>query len=219
MGSANPGVPWLNTLKSLPEERVKPAVLKNKLPVLHLEEHSTNSFCKPQDSDNFCFLDLPCTCSLRASFSDNLAKVEGFDLWHTWVSHAPSDECHRLTRCAGRWPDRIARPGCQNETGSAWGFWANVLLGNCGKYGLRRKLSGLSAGQAERVGQTDCGYVRASVTSVGCLVGYLSQGHGYTLPSPESALPSYQCAGMREDTPCAACRERSNCRCLHHLIP
>ena len=61
-------------------------------------------------------------------------------------------------------------------------------------------------------------YVRASSLAA-CFVGCYAGGRVCTLPVLGSVLPSSRCAGMREDTPCAACRERSNCRCRYHSFP
>jgi hypothetical protein len=46
-----------------------------KSPIRYLIENSTKSLCQPQDSDNFCLLDLLRFCLFCATFSDNLVKV------------------------------------------------------------------------------------------------------------------------------------------------
>ncbi len=78
-----------NTLELKMEERgerLKPAVLKDKIAIRYLTENSTKSLCQPQDSEIFNFLDLLFLCSFCPSFSDNLVT-----LWSFWpVAHRVS---------------------------------------------------------------------------------------------------------------------------------
>jgi hypothetical protein len=60
------------------------AVLKKiKSPIRYLAENSTKSLCQPQDSEDFCFLDLLCFCSFCAILGDNLVTIESLNFWHT----------------------------------------------------------------------------------------------------------------------------------------
>jgi hypothetical protein len=48
---------------------------KIKSPIRYLVENSTKSLFQPQDSDNFCFLELPRFCLFCAAYSYNSATV------------------------------------------------------------------------------------------------------------------------------------------------
>jgi hypothetical protein len=64
-------------------ERLKPAVLKNKIADLLSGRNSTESLCQPQDSDEFSLLEFVDFCLFCASYSDNLVTLEGFNLSRT----------------------------------------------------------------------------------------------------------------------------------------
>jgi hypothetical protein len=56
---------------------------KMKSPFRYLIEKSTKSLCQPQDSDDFCFLDLSHFCSSCAIYSDKLVTLARLSLSRT----------------------------------------------------------------------------------------------------------------------------------------